>query len=269
MPPQLYVFGTGHAFVTRYYNSCFALRDAGEYFLLDAGGGNGILSAMEAMEVPPEALRHMFLSHAHTDHILGAPWIIRLVGHSILDGRFPGDFSVWSHASLIAALDQMCQSVLSGSIYSLLGRRIHLHSIEDGALIETSMGQVRFFDLACRSTTQFGCCLHASNGQRLTYLGDEPLQNIAPTAVQGSDWLITEAMCLYEERHIHHPYEAFHSTVRDACRRANELHIPRLVLTHTEDSHGKNRRALYLREGSQYYHGTLFVPDDRDILDLV
>ena len=35
----LYVFGTGNATVTNLYNTCFALRDGDEYFMVDAGGG--------------------------------------------------------------------------------------------------------------------------------------------------------------------------------------------------------------------------------------
>ena len=37
----LYVFGTGNAAVSNLYNTCFALRDSDEYFMVDAGGGNG------------------------------------------------------------------------------------------------------------------------------------------------------------------------------------------------------------------------------------
>ena len=42
----LYVFGTGNAAVTNLYNTCFALRDSDEYFMVDAGGGNGILKIL-------------------------------------------------------------------------------------------------------------------------------------------------------------------------------------------------------------------------------
>ena len=38
---ELYVFGTGNANATHYYNTCFALRDGDQYFMVDAGGGNG------------------------------------------------------------------------------------------------------------------------------------------------------------------------------------------------------------------------------------
>ena len=39
---QLYVLGTGNAVVTRCYNTCFALRDGEQFFLVDTGGGNQI-----------------------------------------------------------------------------------------------------------------------------------------------------------------------------------------------------------------------------------
>ena len=39
---ELIMLGTGHAMVTKCYNACFALRMGERYFLVDAGGGNGI-----------------------------------------------------------------------------------------------------------------------------------------------------------------------------------------------------------------------------------
>ena len=46
MPTNLILLGTGNALVTRYYNTCFALQNNNEYFLTDAGGGNGILAQL-------------------------------------------------------------------------------------------------------------------------------------------------------------------------------------------------------------------------------
>ena len=48
---QLYVFGTGNAAATRYYNTCFALKKGQEYFMVDAGGGNGIIRILNDMNV--------------------------------------------------------------------------------------------------------------------------------------------------------------------------------------------------------------------------
>ena len=41
---ELIMLGTGNAAVTRCYNTCFALRTSQGTLLVDAGGGNGILT---------------------------------------------------------------------------------------------------------------------------------------------------------------------------------------------------------------------------------
>ena len=64
------------------------------------------------------------------------------------------------------------------------------------------------------------------------------------------------------------PYEKHHSTVKEACQLAEELQIPHLILYHTEEMHLKERKELYTREGREYYHGKLFVPDDLEVFEL-
>ena len=61
----LYVFGTGNAAVTELYNTCFALRDHDEYFMVDAGGGNGILSQFEKMNISVNQIHSIFLLHIY------------------------------------------------------------------------------------------------------------------------------------------------------------------------------------------------------------
>lgn len=40
---RITMLGTGSAFVTRCYNTCFVIDDDGTRLLVDAGGGNGVL----------------------------------------------------------------------------------------------------------------------------------------------------------------------------------------------------------------------------------
>ena len=104
---QLYVFGTGHALVTKLYNSCFGIREQDFFLILDAGGGNGILSAMDAMNVPCDAIRALFVTHTHTDHLLGSVWIIRRIGEAILAGAYSGIFTIYGHDELLSGLQAM------------------------------------------------------------------------------------------------------------------------------------------------------------------
>ena len=86
--------------------------------------------------------------------------------------------------------------------------------------------------------------------------------------MQGADWLLCEAFCLYGDRDRFKPYEKHHSTVKEACELAQGLGIPHLVLWHTEDKHIEQRKQLYTEEGRAYYTGDLYVPDDLDVIEL-
>ena len=49
---KLTMLGTGHATVTKCYNTCFVLSEQDRHFLVDAGGGNQILRILEEEAIP-------------------------------------------------------------------------------------------------------------------------------------------------------------------------------------------------------------------------
>ena len=71
MSERLIILGTGNAAVTRCYNTCFAIQQGEDYFLVDAGGGNGILTQLERADIRLTQIHEVFISHGHTDHLLG------------------------------------------------------------------------------------------------------------------------------------------------------------------------------------------------------
>ncbi len=76
---KMTMLGTGNATVTRCYNTCFVLETSTTRLLVDAGGGNGILGQLEKVGIPIADIHHLYVTHAHTDHVLGVVWIIRMV----------------------------------------------------------------------------------------------------------------------------------------------------------------------------------------------
>lgn len=86
--------------------------------------------------------------------------------------------------------------------------------------------------------------------------------------VENSDWLLSEAFCLYRDRNLFKPYEKHHSTVKEACELASQLNAKNLVLWHTEDQNITQRKVLYTAEGQLYYKGNLYVPNDLDEIKL-
>ena len=124
-----------------------------------------------------------------------------------------------------------------------------------------------FMDVISPKMKQFGFVLN-KNGEKLAFCGDVPLKESLVPYVQGSDWMLHEAFCLYEEKDIFKPYEKEHSTVKDACELAEKIGIKNLILYHTEDTHMNDRKYLYTKEGKPYFSGNLYVPDDRDVFEI-
>ena len=63
------MLGTGNALVTRCYNTCFTIHCEDDLpLLVDAGGGNGILTQLERAGIAYSDIHNLFVTHAHTYH---------------------------------------------------------------------------------------------------------------------------------------------------------------------------------------------------------
>ena len=49
----------------------------------------------------------------------------------------------------------------------------------------------------------------------------------------------------------------------------NELGVKNLILYHTEDNHGINRKELYTNEGQENFNGNVIVPNDLESIDII
>ncbi|MEG0834285.1 MAG: MBL fold metallo-hydrolase [Christensenellaceae bacterium] len=265
---KLYVLGTGHALVTEIYNSCFALEENGDFFFLDAGGGNGVLSVMKKMEISLKRVRALFISHEHIDHLLGSVWIVRAVADAMIRGEYQGDFSIYAEIKLLEKLKTICELTLRGLETALFGIRILLCPVSDGQKAHILSYETQFFNVRSPQLTQFGCKIWLPSGKTISYMGDEPFHEENWKYVFKSNWLIAEALCMEKDKDIYKPHRISHGTVKDTCVAARSLEVENLVLTHTEDTHGEMRKVLYTTEGKEYYLGNLFIPNDREIIEL-
>lgn len=70
------------------------------------------------------------------------------------------------------------------------------------------------------------------------------------------------------KKDIFKPYEKHHATAKDACINAHKLNVKNIILYHTEDKNLVQRKELYIKEGKEEFKGTIFVPDDLDVISL-
>jgi ribonuclease Z len=265
---KIHILGTGSAMVTKCYNTCFTLSKDDEHFLIDAGGGNTILSNLEKSNISINQIHNMFISHNHNDHILGSPWVIRAVAQSILNGKYDGNLNIYCHKTSIDAIKTICSFVLQKKFLKLFDTRILFNEIHDKSTISILGRSTTFFDIQSTKDLQYGFKTTLDNGKSLTFLGDEPYRETVKEYSENLDYLLHEAFCLYSQKEIFKPYEKHHATAKDACKNAKDLNVKNIILYHTEDKNLEKRKELYIAEGKEEFAGNIYMPNDLDVIEL-
>jgi len=264
-PQTITMLGTGNALVTHSFNTCFVLQSSGgSRLLVDTGGGNGILTQLERAHIDRGSLSHLFITHAHTDHILGAIWLIRIT----LQRPNPPQLHIYSHRRVLRLLQLFTEELLPKKLTAKMADRILLHELTDGDTFNVGDIRLQCFDIHSTKEKQFGFKAWLPDGQCLVCLGDEPYNEANHSYAVGADWLMSEAFCLYADWDRFKPYEKHHSTALDAARLAQQLGARNLILYHTEDQTLTTRKQKYTEEAQHVYQGPVFVPDDLEVIHL-
>ncbi len=267
---QLTMLGTGAAMVTNMYNTCFTIsREDGELFLVDGGGGNGLLRQLELAHLNVLNIHNVFISHNHSDHLLGIVWLVRAIAQHIRKDRYMGCLHIYAHQKSLDAVKTICGIVMQPRLQAFFGDKIILHPIENGIKEKILGREFTFFDIQSVKELQHGFTCRLLNGKKLSFLGDEPFHECERQYVENSDYLLQEAYCLYSEVELFRPYTKHHGTVVDSCKNADSLGAKTTILFHTE---GKTplelRQKRYLQEARASFSGTVYVPNDLDVISL-
>lgn len=268
---QITMLGTGNATVFQIYNTCFVLQTPSTLMLVDAGGGNGILSQLKKVNVQISDIHHLFVTHAHTDHVLGVIWVIRMVAQC---KGYEGLLHVYGNDKVMKVIKTIIDMILAKKQLAKVAERVVFHQLEDGDCFEVGDMKLECFDIQSTKEKQFGFRAELPSSDEsdkplvLACLGDEPYNEQNRRYIVGADWMMCEAFCLYADRDTFKPYEKCHSTALDAGKLAEELGVKNLILYHTEEKTLANRKENYTREAAENFKGRIFVPDDLEVIEL-
>jgi ribonuclease Z len=162
----------------------------------------------------------------------------------------------------------MADMTIQTKVTRHIGKDILFVAVDHGDQWKILDSDITFFDIESTKARQMGFTMVTRDGIKLACCGDEPYNPVNEEFLRDSDWLMHEAFCLYGEAEKFHPYEKHHSTVKEACEAASRLGVSNLILYHTEETHLSDRKALYMKEGSEYYTGNLYVPDDLECFEI-
>lgn len=268
---QITMLGTGNATVSQIYNTCFVLQTSSTLMLVDAGGGNGILSQLKKVNVQISDIHHLFVTHAHTDHVLGVIWVIRMVAQC---KGYEGLLHVYGNDKVMKVIKTIIDMILAKKQLAKVAERVVFHQLEDSDCFEVGDMKLECFDIQSTKEKQFGFRAELPSSDEsgkplvLACLGDEPYNEQNRRYIVGADWMMCEAFCLYADRDTFKPYEKCHSTALDAGKLAEKLGVKNLILYHTEEKTLADRKENYIREAAENFKGRIFVPDDLEVIEL-
>ena len=262
---KLTMLGVGNGSTNLIYNTCFCIQNDKGNFLVDTGGSIELINRLEKAGIDYKSINNIFISHAHTDHLLGLLWYVRKLSGDGLWGKIK--FNVYCNDVVHDAIIGVSELTMPKSVCRTIEENINFIILNDGDKYNINGVEYTFFDAQCAKVKQFGFEF-IYEGKRIVFLGDETANPSIYPIIKDADYVFHEAFCLDSEEDIFRSHEKKHSTVTDVCKVMNELNVKNLILYHTEDTHKEERQKLYLEEGKKVFNGNLIVPNDLDIVEI-
>ena len=261
---KLIFLGTGHALTYHCYTTSIALTDDTQYFITDGGGGNGILLQLERAHIDPADIQHIFISHRHTDHLIGLIWLVRIIGHQFDRSGRTTPLHLYGEASVLSIFREVCELLIQGRVIEHFDKDILFHAVKNNETCAIGPWSITFFDIGAVKTIQYGWRAILEDGKSVVFLGDEPLSDQGLSNAKNADYLIHEAMCLESDAPLYHPHRIHHSTVVDAAHNAMRANAKHLILFHCDDHHLTSRKAQFCAEARVHFDGPVDTPNDLD-----
>jgi ribonuclease BN (tRNA processing enzyme) len=240
MTPHVWVrlLGTGGAANERRHQACLLVGrgDAADEapVLLDTGGGLDVVRQLVTAGCPPTAVRDIFVSHQHLDHMGGLePLLLWSVIRTLHERGGPPneETRVYADPRVLSGVERVFDAGATAAP-RLFGGKLRLTPIADGETVELRSGArltTFFVDHLPLDGGAMGCRLEL-DGVRVVYSGDtRPTRRLIEIA-QDADLLLHEAGGL--DAHAGEVHRLGHSTAGDAGRAAKAAGVGRLVLTH-------------------------------------
>lgn len=261
---RIVMLGTGNGFVHDLYNTCFVIDNDGEYFLVDTGGSADIVRNLKKVNIELTDIHNIFISHSHTDHILGLFWIFKRLGNVFKKGNFK--LNIYCNDEVALAIQSIYPYLYSDVYKTAIENNINIVVLKDNEKRNICGLEYTFFDVLAAKNKKYGFETNI-NEKKLVFLGDETCSTKLYNRINNADYVMHEAFCLDSEQDIFKPYEKKHSSVKSVCENLKYLNIKNLILFHTEDTHN-NKKELYTKEGKEYFNNNIIVPNDLDIIEI-
>jgi ribonuclease BN (tRNA processing enzyme) len=226
-----------------------------ETMLIDASSGTVLLGRLEAAGIPLEAVRHVFVSHRHFDHVGGLAPL--LTGLAALP---EASLTVHAASETLRALRGYLGLTIPGA-EDWLGKRLGWHELVPGKPTEVGETEVTPF-LMNHGLECVGFRIARADSIAVFAVDTRPCLEVIENA-RGAELLIHDTYGPQSAAQQAHAMG--HSTATDAGEVARAAGVLRLVITHLRASRFVDPEAL-VAEAEAAFGGPVDAAEDLDIV---
>lgn len=269
--------------------TCTAVFVNGYFFLFDVGAG--VVQKCENLGLPLEELDGIFLTHYHSDHMMGVP---NMISRSWMLGR-PHELPVYGPNSLTDLVVAANAYIAIDNLYRLAhhGPAIMDTSLAKGIPHEFQVAQnatamvfeqdgirITAFDVTHDPIEPSVGYVIEYQGKKVVLSGDTEKNALLGQMAQDCDLLVHEVMLMSVQQMIEaalreagqarnaaiiHDIQDYHSSPGDVADLAQQARVKKLVLNHLAPA-PDNRlfKNMYLDE-LKAYKGPIHLADDGDV----
>ena len=170
---KIIMLGTGHGAVMELYNTCFLLDNNGEKLLVDTGGSIQIIKNLQISGYELTDINNIFISHCHTDHILGLCWIFKKIAVLYLSGEYQKKINIYCNSEVAESINKLISAVLPEPLQKVIKENVYIYVLKDNETINIAGENITFFDTHSKGNVLYGFETILNNGAKLVFLGDE------------------------------------------------------------------------------------------------
>ena len=160
---RIVMLGVGHGGTLDLYNTCFLIQNEMGNLLVDTGGSIEIINRLKRANCELKDIKHIFISHSHTDHILGLFWLFKKMGKAVKHGEISDRINIYCNDVVYEAIKEVSKYILPKKLVETIYSIVDFKILQDGDSYNINGVEYSFFDIKAKGTKQFGFECNVNN----------------------------------------------------------------------------------------------------------
>ena len=146
---KITMLGTGCGGVLNFYNTCFIIQNANDNLLVDTGGSIEIIKRIKEIGLDLKDIKNIFISHSHTDHILGIFWLFKKISVLAMHGEITNKINLYCNDVVYEAIKEVSKHILPKKLMDIIYEITNFIILNDGDKHTICDINFEFFDIVC------------------------------------------------------------------------------------------------------------------------